>query len=235
MTSTRMLQPRPFARTEALLRTRSLFRLAAALAVFGAIAGAEPRPANAADQAASSPGDSPAALLAEVRKSFTIHGKPIPPEIFRDFGDGDLADSGSIWVTVDALAATGSNLYYDTITGQNGSYDQKKAGTSGEETGYLYIGSTDNGLLVVVATWSGGGSGDFITLHILDLAAAQGLDNDGKPYQRINLTNIRSVALGDRWNGQVSIAKNTIHLATERNGPSDRSESPPATIEAKRP
>ena len=37
-----------------------------------------------------------AALLAEVRQHFTLHGKPIPPEIFRDFGDGDLADSGSI-------------------------------------------------------------------------------------------------------------------------------------------
>jgi hypothetical protein len=235
MTSTRTSLRHPFARTKALVRSASVFRLALAVLCLMACAGVASRMANAADQAASSAGDSPAALLAEVRKSFTVHGKPIPPEIFRDFGDGDLADSGPIWVTVDLLAATGSNLYYDAITGQNGSYDQKKAGTSGEETGYLYIGSTENGLLVVVANWSGGGSGDFITLHILDLAAAQGFDNDGKPYQRINLTNIRSIALGDRWNGQVSIAKNTIHIATERNGPGDRSESPPSTIEATRP
>jgi hypothetical protein len=86
-----------------------------------------------------------------------------------------------------------------------------------------------------VATYSGGGSGDFITLHILDLAAAQGLDNDGKPYQRIDLTSIRSVTLGDRWSGKVSIVKNTIHIATERNGPGDRTDGPPATIEAVRP
>jgi hypothetical protein len=38
-------------------------------------------------------------LLDEVRKTFTVGGKRIPTEIFRDFGDGDLADSGSIWVT----------------------------------------------------------------------------------------------------------------------------------------
>ena len=184
---------------------------------------------QATDQPGSSAASSPAALLAEVRKSFTVKGQPIPPEIFRDFGDGDLADSGAIWITVDVLAATGSNMYYDTITGQNGSYSQKKAVQNGdsEETGYLYIGTTDNGLLVAIASYSGGGSGDFITLHILDLAAAQGLDNDGKPYQRINLTNIRSVALGDRWSGKVSIAKNTIHIAMERNGPGDRSEGPP--------
>jgi hypothetical protein len=211
--------------------------VAAAAAVWIFACADAPRVANAADQPGSSAAGSSAALLAEVRKSFTVKGQPIPPEIFRDFGDGDLADSGAIWVTVDVLAATGGNLYYDTITGQNGSYDQKKAGQNGgsEETGYLYIGATDNGVLIVVASYSGGGSGDFITLHILDLAAARGLDNDGKPYQRINLTNIRSVALGDRWSGKVSIAKNTIHITTERNGPEDRSDGPPATIEAARP
>jgi hypothetical protein len=188
-----------------------------------------PSIANAADQQAA-----PATLVAEVRKSFTINGKPIPPEIFRDSGDGDMADSGSIWVTVDLNAAVGSNLYYDAITDDHDWFSQKTRNTD-EVTGYTYYGSTDNGLLVVLTSWSGGGSGDFIFLHILDLTAALGLDNDGKPYQRINLTNIRSVTLGDRWSGEVSIAKNTIHIATERNGPGDRTESPPATIGATRP
>ena len=54
-------------------------------------------------------------LVAEMRRSFTLHCKTIPPEIFRDFGDGDLADSGSIWVTVDVAAAIDSNLYFDPI------------------------------------------------------------------------------------------------------------------------
>ena len=45
-------------------------------------------------QAVSAPLDerSAAALVAEVRRSFTLQGKTIPPEIFRDFGDGDLAE-----------------------------------------------------------------------------------------------------------------------------------------------
>jgi hypothetical protein len=60
------------------------------------------------------------AFIDEVRHSFTLNGKPIPPEILRDFGDGDLAGSGSIWVTVDVKAAIGSNLYFDGIK-QNGS------------------------------------------------------------------------------------------------------------------
>lgn len=208
-------------------RFRRLIGLAAALATLWAGA-----PANAAERTDAAT----AALLAEVRQHFTLHGKPIPPEIFRDFGDGDLADSvGSIWVTVDLEAAVGSNLYYDDIKADGRSAMQKKTG-SDEETGYDYVGATDNGLLVAVANYSGGGSGDFITLHIMDLAAARAFDDDGKVFTRINLTNIRSIALGDRWAGDVSIAKNTIHVVTTRNGPADNApKKPPMTIEAKRP
>jgi hypothetical protein len=191
-------------------------------------------------QAPAASSASPAALVAEVRKSFTVNGKPIPPEIFRDFGDGDLADSNtSIWITVDVLAATGSNRYYDDIKADHGSYSQKAATCpqpSCEETGYLYIGSTDNGLLVVVASYSGGGSGNFITLHILDLAAARAFDFDGKVYDRINLTNVRSVPLGDRWNGEIKIDNNTIRVITTRQGPADDSgKRETKMIEAKRP
>jgi hypothetical protein len=209
---------------------RSVFR-ACAVAALIAVSLASP----------VSAGDTPstASLLSEARRALTIGGKPIPPEIFRDFGDGDMADSGPIWVTVDINAATGSNLYFDDIK-QDGKWVSQnktdtKAGTQ-EETGYSYYGATANGLLVVVASYSGGGSGNFITLHILDLAAAHAFDSDGKLYDRINLTNIRSVPLGDRWNGEIKIDKNTIRVITTRKGPADDSgKRETKTIEAKRP
>jgi hypothetical protein len=181
---------------------------------------------------------SAAALVAEVRRSFTINGKPIPPEIFRDFGDGDMADSGAIWVTIDAAAAIGSNLYFDDIK-QDGTYvSQTKLGPNNvflEKTAYSFWGTTDNGLIAVIASYNGGGSGTFYTLHIVDVAAARGFDNDGKIYQRINLTNIRSVILGDRWEGELKIAKNDITIITTRNGPADDSARAPVTITATRP
>jgi hypothetical protein len=65
------------------------------------VAGSSLLPVTAVAQEAPSA----AVLIAEVRHSFTLNGKAIPPEIFRDFGDGDLADSGNIWVTVDLKAA----------------------------------------------------------------------------------------------------------------------------------
>jgi hypothetical protein len=182
---------------------------------------------------------STASLIAEVHRAFTIDGKPIPPEIFRDFGDGDLADSGSIWVTVDIKAATGSKLYFDDIK-QNGRWiSQKKTSTKGEvedETGYSYCGATENGLLVVLASYSGGGSGNFITLHLLDIAVARAFDLEGKIYERINLTNVGGIALGDRWNGDIRIQKNTIRVITTRKGPADDGgKRETMTIEARRP
>lgn len=86
-------------------------------------------------------------------------------------------------------------------------------------TDYNFVGATDNGLLVVLASYSGGGSGTFYTLHILVIAAARAFDLEGKLYTRINLTNLRSVILGDRWVGNASIAGNSIRVATSKDGP----------------
>jgi hypothetical protein len=181
-----------------------------------------------------------ASLIAEVRQSFTLKGERIPPEIFRDFGDGNLADSQPIWVTVDIRAAIGSNLYADEIK-QNGDWiiQRKPAPTAlsdAEYTSYFYVGATENGLLVVVASWSGGGTGDFRTLHILGLEAAPAFDADGSLYDRLNLTTLRSIPLGDRWNGEVHIAGNVIRVVTTRKGPADQSGTrEEKTIEARKP
>ena len=87
-----------------------------------------------------------------------------------------------------------------------------------------------------LTAYRGGGTGEFITLHILDLAAARGFDSDGGLYDRINLTNLQSIPLGDRWDGEVTIAKNTITIVTTRTGPADQSGARrTTTIEARRP
>ena len=105
-----------------------------------------------------------------------------------------------------------------------------------EESAYTYVGAAENGLLVALATYSGGGSGDFVTLHLLRLDAAAAYDSDGTVYDRINLTNLRSMPLGDRWGGEVHIEKNTIRIVTTRRGPADQSGTrEERTVEAKLP
>lgn len=191
------------------------------------LAAASPAPLLAVDPSS--------ALMEEMRRTFTLEGKPVPPEVFRDFGDGDLADSGAIWVTVDVKAAIGSNLYFDEIERSGRWINQTKA-KDGEQTAYRYIGVTNNGLLVVIAAYSGGGSGDFISLHILDLARARAFDLEGKVYDRVNLTNIRTIPLGDRWDGEVRIENNTIAVITTRRGPADDSgKKEAASYVAERP
>ncbi|HVZ54127.1 MAG TPA: hypothetical protein VG986_19315 [Pseudolabrys sp.] len=175
--------------------------------------------------------------LDELRASFTIGGEPIPPEIFGDFGDAMISDNRPIIVTIDALAAMHSNRYADPIKVKDRWVEQAKPQSGGingpEAMAYQFIGTTDNGLLVVVASWTGGGTGVFYTLHVVDAASANAFDEDGTTYRRLNLTLVRSYILGDRWQGDVSITGHTIHIVTT----ASRAERAlgPVTLQAVRP
>lgn len=68
---------------------RSLSRVGGILALAVTASFLPPLVATADDAAATG------AFIDEVRHSFTLNGKPIPPEIFRDFGDGDFAEEAS--------------------------------------------------------------------------------------------------------------------------------------------
>jgi hypothetical protein len=179
----------------------------------------------------------------ELRRSFTVDGKPVPPEVFADFGDSEIGNSrNSIRVTIDLLAAIGSNRYADDIAaGRNGWVSQQRKVTDGadkltERTSYKFIGATQNGLLVVVAAFSGGGSGTYYTLHILDAVASHAFDGDGKRYGRLNLTVLRNVSLGDRWKGNMTIAGDTVTIVTDPGEPNNSSDTPATQrIEAIRP
>ena len=176
-----------------------------------------------------------AGSLDELRRSFTLEGKPVPPDVFRDFGDADLGDSLPSVVTIDVKAAIDSNRYDDPIARRGGWVTQSRAAegslNGAEETGYRYVGATKSGLLVVIATFSGVGSGIFTTLHVLEASLATGFDDDGKRYGRVDLSLLRSVVLGDRWQGEATIAGDTIRLATTKTA----AEGVPKSIEAKRP
>lgn len=178
----------------------------------------------------------------EVRSTFTLGGKLIPPVVFSDFGDDDLSDaSRSIWVTVDLLAAVGSNLYAaPVVRSPQGWVWQKNghrgAGASGEDIGYRYVGSTRNGLMLVVAALRTTGTGIFYTLHILDVSPARAFDDDDVPYDRLNLTVIRNLALGDRWRGDVKIDGDMVMVTTPPGEPNNgNTETKTLSFRAKRP
>jgi hypothetical protein len=173
--------------------------------------------------------------LDELRRSFTFDGKPVPPGVFRDFGDADLGDSSPSVVAIDVKAAVDSNRYGDPIARRGDWVTQSRpaagALNGADEISYRYIGATKNGLLVVIASYSGGGSGVFTTLHVIDANLAAGFDGDGERYGRVNLVLLRNVVLGDRWDGEATIVGDTIRIATVKTP----AEGIPKAIEAKRP
>ena len=69
-------------------------------------------------------------------------------------------------------------------------------------------------MLVFLVAWSGGGSGRFYDLHILDAAPNRAFDEDGSTYSRLDLTLVRTYILGDRWQGDVSISGNSVLVVT---------------------
>lgn len=147
----------------------------------------------------------------EVRQHFTLGGKIVPPEVFRDLGDGDLADLKSSIIAIDLKAAIDSNLYADPITERDGWRVQKAA--SGEEEGYRFIGMSRSGLAVIVS-FNGSGTGCFYSLHVLDIGLGRGLDDNGHVYQRVVLTELQSMPLGDHWQGKVEIDGDVARIET---------------------
>jgi hypothetical protein len=157
--------------------------------------------------------------LDEVRRSFTIHGKPILPQIFADFGDTMMSDSRPIVVAIDANVAIDSNRYADPIKTKGRWVEQMKLGSgsfNGPETmSYQFRGATANSMLVFLAAWTGGGSGTFYYLHILDAASNRAFDEHGSTYSRLDLTLVRTYILGDRWEGDVSISGDSVRVVAD--------------------
>jgi hypothetical protein len=79
---------------------------------------------------------------------------------------------------------------------------------------------------------SGGGSGTCYYLHILDAASNHAFDEDGSTYSRLDLT-LRTYILGDRWQCDVTISGNSIHVVTDASPGGHGLAS--ATIDARRP
>jgi hypothetical protein len=205
--------------------SRAIFGLACPVIIF--LAGLVLLTGETFAQAEIAPAKSPSAPLDELRKTFTIEGKPVPPEVFRDMGDGDMADSGGIIVTIDVKAAIGSNLYFDDIKANGDWFTQthKRAGGDlTEESSYRFIGTTENKLLVVIASYSGGGSGVFYTLHILDAQAGRGFDLEGRLYDR-RCSCRRSTQTHNRHAQSRTAINSKINALRFRNRPAASSKS----------
>ncbi len=85
-----------------------------------------------------------------------------------------MSDNRAVIVGIDVTAAIDSSRYADPIKKYGAWVEQVKPQNTGinntETESYRFVGATPNGLLVLVTSWSGDGTGVFYTLHIVDAA-----------------------------------------------------------------
>jgi len=146
--------------------------------------------------------------LKELNSKFTYKGKPVHPGLIQEFS-GWLSDS---WmpttISVD-IAAKHRNEYFedDVKVKENGSVWLSKEG----ERGFFYykwLGKLSNGLHVLEAGDSGGGSGIFMDIYFVRFETSEGMSPEGDPYDRLLMTVVRSHSLGDRDDGKIEVIPN---------------------------
>lgn len=180
--------------------------------------------------------------LDELRRGFTVGGRTIPPLIFRDLGDGNEADAKSMLVTADVKAAIGSNQYSGLIRRENGfvvqSSDVSEGSRAVDTEGYRFLGATPIGLLVILTNSSSSdGHGSFYHLHVLDASVSAAIDHRGQKYERVTVTTLQLISIGDRWTGQAKLNGDIVTITRPESGPGSPQDerSPDKSIRIVRP
>lgn len=149
-------------------------------------------------------------LLNEANGRFTINEKPIHPGLFQEFAIWLSDNSNPVTVTVDVLAGAKARNEYDAdaVKVQDGYISYSR--DNGESFSYKWLGRLSNGLHVVEVADSGGGSGVFSDLFFIRFDKGEGWDNDGKKYDRLLMTVVRTFALGDRDDGEIKVLPDQV-------------------------
>lgn len=145
----------------------------------------------------------------EVDTTFKLNGKPIHPKLIQEF-EPWLSDGSPVTISVDVLAAYGTNEYFEGDIKLE--EDRVTYGAEDHATfTYKWLGRLQNGLHVLIASDWGGGSGIFMNLLFVKFEISKGvdgyLDSDEalKPYDRILMTVVCNYALEDRYDGEIKL------------------------------
>ena len=177
-----------------------------------------------------------ASPLDELRRSFTLDGKPVPPDVFRDFGDADLGDSLPAVVTIDVKAAINSNRYGFPIARRGGLVTQSRPAigslNGAEETGYRYVGATKNGLPRRHRHLTAAAAAASSPRCMCSTRASPPASTATASVTAASISPcFAASSLGDRWQGEATIAGDTVRIVTAMTA----AEGVPKSIEAKRP
>lgn len=144
--------------------------------------------------------------LEALRYSF-VREEYIHPRILQELG-GWISDRNSTVIGIDLASANRSNRFYGDVAisaREDGTWVYWTQGS--ESFGYRYIASSPSGIHMVQCADSGGGSGVFVTVMLLELSQDRCLNSEGAEgplsKNRLVLKVLGKVPLGDRYSGLI--------------------------------
>lgn len=153
-------------------------------------------------------------ITAEANRNFTYQGAPIHPGLVQEFSSW-ISDKGlPTTISVDVSAPHG-NEYFDgdvKLQGKNICVDVKDGGSFC----YEWLGKLDNGIHVLRAGESGGGSGVFGDLFFVKFDKGEGYNEDGKKYDQLLMSIVRTYTLGDRDDGEIKVLGDHVVVGKSR-------------------
>ncbi len=163
------------------------------------------------------------AQVSQNQLPYSFSSEPfIHPKIVKDLSTW-MSDRGDQVVSINLLDSQDSNRYYGNkhileTDGEHPFVFTKKGSTS---FGYEYVGTTNSGITILLTSDYGGGSGQFMGLLFLTLSNDQGISCDWEESvirfdrDRLLITKLGSVWLGDRWSGELRVDGNELFVGKD--------------------
>lgn len=173
--------------------------------------------------AAASPTEPAIALQKQLREAndhFTYEGNPISVGVLKAFGLDDL--SGEKLPAAAVVLEEATDERYE-IKSEGGNprkgirAEYGEASFNGQESlGYVYLGRLANGSHVLLTTYSGGGSGIFTNLLLVNFTIHTQYTDEGRQ-DRILVMDAGQITLGDRYDGKIKVEPKSITIGGGRN------------------
>lgn len=161
--------------------------------------------------------------LQEANEQFKFQGKPISPSLLLEFGVDELGDRTHFAVAIALADLTDEHdaqfnlkLNDGGPKGHVSASFGKEGGVDQQAIGYRRLGRLANGTHVLMTDYSGGGTGIFMSLLLVKFVAQQEYTEDGVQ-PRILVMKMGEIALGDRYNGKVTVAPKSITIGPGNN------------------
>jgi hypothetical protein len=169
--------------------------------------------------------------LDEANRAFTYRGEPIDPRAVQELRVW-ISDAEPGPVAIDLAGTHRTNRYFGEYTRDgNGrtviDLDTTEAGPRKDGSrgwfAYRRLGTLSGGVHVLEIAESGGGSGVFTSLLLVQFAVDFEYDERGARKHRLVMRRLGEIGLGDRYAGTVTVTSRAIEIgADQRTGETAR-------------